>query len=112
MKPLRQELIEAYGAQIADDRTMYSLLRTNRAYAGIRAPLVANPDGPGFVIDRASRAFHEDIACGQALLVALAARLAVATPSIAKTYTWALNYHGGFTAGVPSYLPANWPEDV
>lgn len=112
VKPLRQELIEAYGAQIADDRTMYSLLRTNRAYAGIRAPLVANPDGPGFVIDRTSRAFHEDIACGQALLVALAARLAVATPSIAKTYTWALNYHGGFTAGVPSYLPANWPEDV
>ena len=68
--------------------------------------------GRRFVIDRASRAFHEDIACGQALLVALAARLAVATPSIAKTYNWALNYYGGFTAGVPSCLPADWPEDT
>ncbi|WKA26325.1 NAD/NADP octopine/nopaline dehydrogenase family protein [Bradyrhizobium roseum] len=108
VKPLRQELIEAYGDQIEDSSTMYSLLRTNRAYAGIHAPLVPNPNGPGLVIDRASRAFHEDIACGQALLVELAARLDVATPAITKTYNWALN--GGFTESPPTCLPANWPE--
>jgi len=108
VKPLRQELIEAYGSQIEDDRTMYSLLRTNRAYAGIHAPLVPNPDGPGLVIDRTSRAFHEDVAFGQALLVALAARLDVETPAITKTYNWALN--GGFTEASPTCLPANWPE--
>jgi hypothetical protein len=112
VKPLRQELIEAYGDQIEDDRTMYTLLRTNRAYAGIHAPLVPNPDGPGLVIDRASRAFHEDIAFGQALLVELAARLEVATPAITKTYNWALNYHGGFAEGAPACLPANWPEEA
>jgi opine dehydrogenase len=112
VKPLRQELIEAYGSQIEDNRTMYTLLRTNRAYAGIHAPLVPNPDGPGLVIDRASRAFHEDIAFGQALLVELAARLEVATPAITKTYNWALNYHGGFTEGAPACLPANWPEEA
>lgn len=112
VKPLRQELIEAYGSQIEDSRTMYSLLRTNRAYAGIHAPLVPNPDGPGLVIDRASRAFHEDIAFGQALLVELAARLDVATPAIIKTYNWALNYHGGFTEAPPACLPANWPEEA
>lgn len=110
VKPLRQELIEAYGSQIEDDRTMYTLLRTNRAYAGIHAPLVPNPDGPGLVIDRTSRAFNEDIAFGQALLVELAARLGVETPAITETYTWALN--GGFTEAAPTCLPANWPEEA
>lgn len=110
VKPLRQELIEAYGSQIGDDRTMYTLLRTNRAYAGIRAPLVPNPYGPGLLIDRESRAFHEDIAVGQALLVEMAARLDVAIPAIAKTYHWACRFHGGLTEGAPAYVPADWPE--
>ncbi|PST26886.1 hypothetical protein C7U60_00845 [Mesorhizobium plurifarium] len=110
VKPLQQELIEAYGGQIEDDRTMYTLLRTNRAYAGIRAPLVPNPHGPGLVIDRGSRAFHEDIAVGQALLVTMAERLDVAVPAIARTYRWALHYHGQLTAGTPNYVPTDWPE--
>lgn len=110
VKPLKQELIEAYGPQIADDRTMYSLLRTNRAYAGIQAPLVPNPQGSGLVIDRDSRAFYEDIAFGQALLVEMAARLNVTIPAIAKIYHWACRYHGGLTKGMPDYMPADWPE--
>ncbi|WVT78086.1 NAD/NADP octopine/nopaline dehydrogenase family protein (plasmid) [Sinorhizobium chiapasense] len=110
VKPLQQELIEAYGDQIADDRTMYTLLRTNRAYAGIRAPLVANPHGRGLVIDRESRAFHEDIAFGQALLVSMAGRLDVPVPAIAKTYRWARDYHGGLAGGAPDYVPTDWPE--
>ncbi|OHV79791.1 NAD/NADP octopine/nopaline dehydrogenase family protein [Ensifer sp. LCM 4579] len=110
VKPLQQELIEAYGDQIADARTMYTLLRTNRAYADVRAPLVANPSGPGFVVDRESRAFHEDIAFGQALLVTMAERLDVAVPAIAKTYRWARDSHGGLAAGAPAYVPSDWPE--
>ncbi|TIU20113.1 MAG: hypothetical protein E5W49_13400, partial [Mesorhizobium sp.] len=110
VKPLRQELIEAYGSQIGDNRTMFALLRTNLAYAGIRAPLVPNPHGPGLLIDRESRAFHEDIAVGQALFVEMAARLNVAIPAIAKTYHWARRYHGGLAQGAPDYVPANWPE--
>lgn len=110
VKPLRQELIEAYGSQIDDNRTMYTLLRTNRAYAGIQAPLVANPHGPGLVIDPESRAFHEDIAFGQALLVTMAERLGVVVPAIAKTYQWARDYHGGLAEGAPDYVPSDWPE--
>jgi opine dehydrogenase len=110
VKPLQQELIEAYGDQIADARTMYTLLRTNRAYADIHAPLVANPHGPGLIIDRETRAFHEDIAFGQALLVTMAERLGVAVPAIAKTYRWARDYHGGLAEGAPDYVPTEWPE--
>jgi len=110
VKPLRQELIEAYGDQIGDDRTMYTLLRTNRAYADILAPLIPNPHGPGLVIDRESRAFHEDIAFGQALLVTIAQRLNVPVPAIARTYQWARDYHGGLANGAPDYVPSNWPE--
>lgn len=110
VKPLRQELVEAYGDQIGDDRTMYTLLRTNRAYADIRAPLVPNPRGPGLVIDHESRAFHEDIAFGQALLVTMAERLDVPVPAIARTYQWARDHHGGLADGAPDYVPSNWPE--
>ncbi|MFW8637353.1 NAD/NADP octopine/nopaline dehydrogenase family protein [Cribrihabitans pelagius] len=110
VKPLRQELIEAYGGQIEDGRTMYALLRTNRAYGGIQAPLVPNPNGAGLVIDRESRAFHEDIAFGQALLVTMAARLNVAVPAITKIYQWACRYHGGLADVKPDYVPAAWPE--
>ncbi|GGB04029.1 hypothetical protein GCM10011491_35190 [Brucella endophytica] len=110
VKPLRQELVEAYGDQIGDARTMYTLLRTNRAYADIRAPLIPNPQGPGLVIDRDSRAFHEDIAFGQALLVTMAQRLDVPVPAIASTYRWACSYHGGLANGAPDYIPSNWPE--
>jgi len=109
VKPLRQELIEAYGDQIEDDRTMYSLLRTNRAYAGIQAPLIANPNGAGYLIDRDSRAFHEDIAFGLALLVEVASRLRVPIPAIAKTYSWAREYHGALPQPSHAHIPTNWP---
>ncbi|MBB3918814.1 NAD/NADP octopine/nopaline dehydrogenase family protein [Rhizobium fabae] len=112
VKPLRQELIEAYGDQIGDDSTMYSLLRTNSAYAGIRAPLVANPDGPGLVIDRESRAFHEDIAFGQALLLEMARRLNVPVPAIETTYHWARGYHGNLPQPPLNFVPLKWAEAV
>lgn len=108
VKPLRQELIEAYGDQIGDDSTMYSLLRTNSAYAGIQLPLVPNAQGSGLVIDRNSRAFHEDIAFGQALLLEIARRLDVAVPAIDKTYHWACAYHGNLPQPPLNYVPAQW----
>ncbi|WP_429932666.1 NAD/NADP octopine/nopaline dehydrogenase family protein [Agrobacterium vitis] len=109
VKPLRQELIEAYGDQIADSQTMYSLLRTNSAYAGIQLPLIPNHHGQGWLIDLESRAFHEDVACGQALLVKIAERLAVPIPAISKTYTWARHYHGALPDGL-SPVPDDWLE--
>lgn len=110
VKPLRQEIVESYGSNIGDSSSMYTILRTNSAYAGIQAPLVSNPSGPGLVIDRESRAFHEDIAFGQALLIELARRLDVPVPNIGKTYRWAREYHGGLADDAPLYVPADWPE--
>lgn len=112
VKPLRDELIDAYGEQISDNSTMFSLLRTNSAYAGIEAPLVPNPEGAGFVIDRQSRAFYEDIAFGQALLLEMATRLKVPVPAIETTYHWARSYHGDLPQPPLNYIPANWPETV
>lgn len=109
VKPLRQELIEAYGDQIADNGTMYALLRTNSAYAGIQLPLIPNRQGQGWLIDLESRAFHEDVACGQALLVKIAERLGVPVPAISKTYAWARQYHGALPDGL-SPVPDNWLE--
>lgn len=110
VKPLRQEIIESYGDSIGDRSSMYTILRTNGAYAGIQAPLVSNPSGAGLVIDRESRAFHEDIAFGQALLIEIAHRLNVRVPNIVKTYRWAREFHGDLPGDAPSYVPANWPE--
>jgi opine dehydrogenase len=109
VKPLRDELIEAYGDQIGDNQTMYSLLRTNRAYAGIQLPLIRNPQGQGWLIDRESRAFHEDVACGQALLVKIGERLGVPTPAISTTYAWARRYHGALPDAL-SPVPQDWLE--
>ena len=108
VKPLKQELIEAYGNQIGDDSTMYTLLRTNRAYAGIELPLVFSSNGSGLAVDRNSRAFHEDIAFGQALLLEMARRLEVAVPAIDETYHWATAYHGNLPRPSLNYVPAQW----
>lgn len=107
---LKQEIIEAYGEQIADQQSIYSVLRTNHAYDDIKAPLVPNPDGPGLIIDRNSRAFHEDIAFGQGLLVEMAKRLDIDIPHIFKTYNWAHDFHGALSRTVADYVPLHWPE--
>lgn len=63
VKSLKQEIVEAYGEQIRDRSSMLSILRTNRAYNDILAPMVpADGNRPGYVIERQSRAFNEDVA--------------------------------------------------
>ena len=109
VKPLGTEIIEAYGDQIADPATMLTILRTNRAYAGIRAPLVHDPAAGGFVLDRTSRTFREDVVYGLGLLVRMAAGLSVAAPYLDEIHRWALGYMGGVVGEPLSYLPRAWP---
>ncbi|HKV00187.1 MAG TPA: NAD/NADP octopine/nopaline dehydrogenase family protein [Vineibacter sp.] len=112
VKPLRQEIIEAYGAQIRDPRTMLSVLRTNQAYDAIRAPLIPCEDGGGYVIDRTSRAFHEDVAYGLALLVEMTRRLAVKAPHLSEIFDWTVSYMGGLGGSSLDYFPQAWPGDT
>ncbi len=110
VKPLKTEIIEAYGEQIADTGTMLSVLRSNRAYAGISAPLVHDATLGGPVIDRASRAFSEDIAFGLTLLVGMADRLHVDVPHMREVLTWCRSYMGDRQGSALDYVPAHWPE--
>lgn len=108
VKPLKQEIVEAYGEQIRDARTMLGVLRTNRAYEGIPAPLVRAENG-GWWIDKHSRAFHEDVAYGLALLVEMGRRLQLKLPHLEEIFRWNVSYMGGLRSSSLDYFPAAWP---
>ncbi|QYY29190.1 MULTISPECIES: NAD/NADP-dependent octopine/nopaline dehydrogenase family protein [Cupriavidus] len=108
VKPLRQEIVDAYGDQIQDPSTMLSVLRTNRAYADIEAPLV--PTSGGYLVDTSSRAFHEDVAYGLATLVEMARRLGVDTPHLREIFEWNVTYMGGLRGSALDYFPEFWPR--
>ncbi|UMO87188.1 NAD/NADP octopine/nopaline dehydrogenase family protein [Pectobacterium sp. PL64] len=108
--PLKQEIIDAYGDQIADAHTMLSVLRTNQAYHGIGLPLRQHDSG-GYVFDTQHRVFQEDIAYGLSLLVTIAENLAVSVPYIEEVYRWCSDYMGTSTQGRPDYFPPHWLTD-
>lgn len=119
IKPLKQEIVEAYGTQIRDPSTMLSVLRTNRAYDGIQAPLArvlagdGEDDGTGkaegYVIDKSHRAFHEDVAYGLALLVEMGRRLGARLPHIEEVFHWNVSYMNGLRGSALDYFPKTWP---
>lgn len=107
VRPLRQEIVEAYQEQIRDHRTMLSVLRSNQAYDSILAPMVKTSDG--YVIDKESRAFHEDVAFGQAVLVEMGRRLELKLPYIEEIFNWNVAYMGGLRSSALDYFPQTWP---
>ncbi|WP_159567263.1 NAD/NADP octopine/nopaline dehydrogenase family protein [Budvicia diplopodorum] len=107
VQPLLQEIVEAYGEQIADRRTLLSTLRTNRAYHGISLPLLPQDGTAGYQFDRQHRVFQEDIACGLGLLVALGDRLRVPVPQMREIFLWCRDYMGNAPPHVS--LPDEWP---
>lgn len=109
VKPLKQEIVEAYEQQIRDPGTMLSVLRTNQAYDAIEAPLVPAHDRPGYVIDKTHRAFHEDVAYGLALLVEMGRRLDVRLPHIEEVFRWSVSYMDGLRNSALDYFPETWP---
>lgn len=110
VRPLKQEIIEAYGDMIGDRSTMLSVLRTNRAYDSIRAPMVRVGGAKGYAIDTTSRAFQEDIGHGLSLLVKLARRLEITLPYIEEIHAWGTRYMGGSGHATRDHLPDDWPR--
>lgn len=107
VKPLKQEIIEAYQEQIRDHGTMLSVLRTNQAYDSILAPLVRTENG--YVIDKENRAFHEDVAFGLAVLVEMGKRLKLKLPHIEEIFNWNVAYMEGLRSSALDYFPETWP---
>ncbi|WP_044874391.1 NAD/NADP octopine/nopaline dehydrogenase family protein [Pseudomonas sp. LFM046] len=111
VKSLKQEIVEAYGEQIRDQTSMLSILRTNQAYNSILAPMIpAGGNRPGYVIDRESRAFHEDVAYGLVLLVEMAKRFGLKVPYIEEVLHWSVSYMQGLRASALDYFPSAWPQ--
>jgi hypothetical protein len=111
VKSLKQEIVEAYGDQIRDQSSMLSILRTNQAYNDILAPMVPAADNrAGYVIERESRAFNEDVAYGLVLLVEMAKRLDLKVPYIEEVLQWSIAYMQGLRDSALDYFPAQWPR--
>lgn len=84
--PVDLAIRAAYGADIVDDASLGAILRSNRAYAGIRTPMLAVPGGvvPNF----GSRFFLEDIPYGLVVIKGVAELAGVATKAIDEVVTW------------------------
>lgn len=113
VKSLKQEIVEAYGEQIRDPSSMLSILRTNQAYNDILAPMVpADGNRAGYVIERQSRAFNEDVAYGLVLLVEMARRLELKVPYIEEVLQWSVAYMQGLHDSALDYFPRHWPSNA
>ncbi|MEZ1321959.1 NAD/NADP octopine/nopaline dehydrogenase family protein [Pseudomonas fluorescens] len=111
VKSLKQEIVEAYGEQIRDPSSMLSILRTNQAYNDILAPMVPAADNrAGYVIERESRAFNEDVAYGLVLLVEMAKRFDLKVPYIEEVLQWSVAYMEGLRGSALDYFPRQWPH--
>jgi hypothetical protein len=111
VKSLKQEIVEAYGEQIRDQSSMLSILRTNQAYNDILAPMVpADGNRAGYVIERESRAFNEDVAYGLVLLVEIAKRFELKVPYIEEVLQWSVAYMQGLRDSALDYFPSHWPR--
>jgi hypothetical protein len=111
VKSLKQEIVEAYGEQIRDQSSMLSILRTNQAYNDILAPMVpADDNRAGYVIERESRAFNEDVAYGLVLLVEMAKRFELKVPYIEEVLHWSVSYMQGLRDSALDYFPSHWPR--
>lgn len=93
VKPLIEELREAYTEQIEDAKTLWSILRSNKAYHGIQLPLI-KAEGGGWVFNKNHRVFQEDIIYGLCLLVNLGKQLNIPIPYMQEIYTWCMDYLG------------------
>jgi hypothetical protein len=111
VKSLKQEIVEAYGEQIRDQSSMLSILRTNQAYNDILAPMIpADDNRAGYVIERESRAFNEDVAYGLVLLVEMARRFELKVPYIEEVLQWSVSYMQGLRDSALDYFPSHWPR--
>ena len=85
--PLQLSILLGYGADVADPRSLRSIVASNRAYATIRAPMVCLVGG--WAPDWGSRFFTEDVPHGLVVLHGLAELAGVTVPAIDRVLDWA-----------------------
>jgi hypothetical protein len=94
VRPLLDWLLQSYGDAIADPSTLHSAFVTNRAYAGLKAPVrEATADrvrnSGQFVPDFKARYLAEDVPFGLAVSRAIASLAGVETPAMDRLIAWA-----------------------
>jgi hypothetical protein len=100
VRPLFDWLLQSYGDDIEDPSTLHSAFVTNRAYAGLKAPVrELTPDGGRgsggirseghFVPDFRARYLAEDVPYGLAASRAIARLAGVETPAMDRVIAWA-----------------------
>lgn len=84
--PLHEALLQGYSSAVADPATLHSSIVSNRAYAGIRTPML--PVVGGCVPDWQSRFFLEDVPHGLVVLRGLADLLQLRLPQLDALLQW------------------------
>ncbi len=95
---LRTWLVRSYGDAILDASSLHSAFVTNRAYAGLRAPVKEVAPGrfaPAF----GARYLAEDVPYGLAVSQAIARLAGVETPTMDQVVNWARQRLGGEAGG-------------
>lgn len=88
VRSLKSWLLRSYGDAIADPSTLRSAFVTNRAYAGLKAPVREAAPGQ-FVPDFGARYLAEDVPFGLAVSRAIAGLTGVETPTMDEVTAWA-----------------------
>jgi len=88
VRPLLEWLRRSYGPAIADPSTLLTAFITNRAYAGLKAPVCEISAGR-FMPDFGARYLAEDVPFGLAVSRAIAALAGVSTPAMDRVIAWA-----------------------
>ena len=113
VRPLADWLWHAYGEAIADPSCLHSAFVSNRAYAGLRAPV--REVAPGrFAPDFGARYLAEDVPFGLAVSRAIATLAGVETPTMDRVIAWAGGRLGKDYLGRDAHLtraPQNYGLD-
>ncbi|MGZ5026439.1 MAG: NAD/NADP octopine/nopaline dehydrogenase family protein [Methylobacter sp.] len=84
--PLAFSIQAAYADDIADKSTLRSIIATNRAYAGIRAPMIETAGG--YIPDFQCRFYLEDVPYGLVVIKGIAELAELPTPAIDRMLIW------------------------
>ncbi|MDP6041647.1 MAG: NAD/NADP octopine/nopaline dehydrogenase family protein, partial [Candidatus Latescibacteria bacterium] len=85
--PLHASIVYGYGEAVRDPSSLQSAIATNKAYTGIRTPMVQKEGG--WVPDWSSRFFWEDIPHGLVVLRGLADLAGASVPVMDQVLLWA-----------------------
>lgn len=88
VQPLQDWLVRSYGRDIANPATLHSAFVSNRAYAGLRAPVREVSPGQ-YLPDFTARYLTEDVPFGLVVSRALAQLAEVETPVMDRVIAWA-----------------------